>query len=479
MKHSFMILCLVFLSATTPSAEGEVVPIQLVLHQAASPSPALKYPLLPELRDTIPGNAVTHYRRAIQILKQDGPPEKGREEMVDRWIKVSLNDLPREEVGKFLKQCETMFQEVEAGARSEQCDWGRTEEFRKIGSSTQLPDLQEMRSIAVLLQLRIRFELAEGRTEKAIGTLRTGFALARHVADQPLMACAFVGVAIASMMEARLEELIQQPDAPNLYWALTDLPQPFIDLHKPMQGERLRDYGNFPGLAEAAADLNAKPWTSEQVLKGANFRALIEEERLPAMSATDTAALAVFVVSRHETAKKRLIKQGRPKELVDAMPHLQVAMLDSFLQYDQLFDDAMKCQTLPYWEALPLLQEADKRRIVALDQAILHNGGPAIPIYALLLPTLSKAIVIRVCNDRRIAALRCIEAVRLYAAAHNGKLPSSLADIKDAPAPVDPVTGKPFDYRIAGDRALLTCTPFPGQTPSNANTPTFELIMKK
>ena len=306
----------------------------------------------------------------------------------------------------------------------------------------------------------------------------TGFGLARHVADQPSLACAFVGVAIASMMEARLEELIQQPNAPNLYWAISDLPTPFIDLHKPMQGERVRDYGNFPGVAEAATDLNAKPWTTEQVLKGANLRPLFEMDHGSALSPADTAALAVYVVSRHESAKKRLIKQGRPKELVDAMPQLQVAMLDSFRQYDQLFDDAMKCQTLPYWEALPLLKEADKRRIVALDQAILHNGGPAIPIYALLLPTLSKAIVIRVCNDRRIAALRCIEAIRLYAA-HDGKLPPSLEEIKDAPAPIDPVTGKSFDYKLVGDHAFLSCTPFPGQTPNNANTPSFELIMKK
>ena len=44
---------------------------------------------------------------------------------------------------------------------------------------------------------------------------------------------------------------------------------------------------------------------------------------------------------------------------------------------------------------------------------------------------------------------------------------------------IDPVTGKAFDYRVAGDHAFLTCTPFPGQPPSNANTPLFELIMKK
>ena len=143
----------------------------LTLHAPVPSQRALQYPLLPELRDTIPGNAADHYRQAIKFLKQDGPPEKGREELVDDWIKVPLKDLPREEVGKFLKQCETTFQEVELGVRSEQCDWGLTEKLRVTGASTPLQDLHEMRLIGKLLQFRIRFELAEGRTDKVIGTL--------------------------------------------------------------------------------------------------------------------------------------------------------------------------------------------------------------------------------------------------------------------------------------------------------------------
>ena len=34
-----------------------------------------------------------------------------------------------------------------------------------------------------------------------------------------------------------------------------------------MQGERVMAYGTFPGMAETAADLNAKPLTPEQVEK--------------------------------------------------------------------------------------------------------------------------------------------------------------------------------------------------------------------
>ena len=40
-------------------------------------------------------------------------------------------------------------------------------------------------------------------------------------------------------MLGRVEELIQAPGSPNLYWALTDLPRPLLDLRKALQGEKL------------------------------------------------------------------------------------------------------------------------------------------------------------------------------------------------------------------------------------------------
>ena len=108
------------------------------------------------------------------------------------------------------------------------------------------------------------------------------------------------------------------------------------------------------------------------------------------------------------------------------------------------------------------------------------KSGPAIPIARLLPPGgTDKVFSARTRIDRRLAALRCVEAVRLYAAAHDGKLPASLDEIKDVPLPLDPVNGKPFDYRVAGDRAYLSCSPFPGQPANNTNTPTYELTIKR
>ena len=57
--------------------------------------------------------------------------------------------------------------------------------------------------------------------------------------------------------------------------------------------------------------------------------------------------------------------------------------------------------------------------------------------------------------DRALAAMRCIEALRLYAAAHDGELPATLDDIKEVPIPLNPVTGKPFGYHLEGKTAVL------------------------
>ena|GEM_PF-403355 len=57
--------------------------------------------------------------------------------------------------------------------------------------------------------------------------------------------------------------------------------------------------------------------------------------------------------------------------------------------------------------------------------------------------------------DQHIAALRCVELVRLHAA-RRGTLPDSLGQITGVTIPTDPVIGKKFAYRRDRQRAFLT-----------------------
>src|SRR5438552_1237053 len=81
----------------------------------------------------------------------------------------------------------------------------------------------------------------------------------------PFYLCPLLGGAVATFMTKELELFLTQEQAPNLYWALTDLPRPFLDLRKPLEGHRYATYACFPGLLDVARGLNAGPMNAEQL----------------------------------------------------------------------------------------------------------------------------------------------------------------------------------------------------------------------
>src|SRR5262249_2513275 len=155
-----LIACCASLPAA-PTDAPAVRPAPFVLRAAAAPTPALKYTLLPELRDTRPGNAAERYRKAVRIRKQDAQLERAYYLRVDQWMQTPLKDFPCDEVREFLKALDTTFAELDAAARCESCDWGLTERIREKGYATLLPDVQECREFAYFLSLKIRLEVAE------------------------------------------------------------------------------------------------------------------------------------------------------------------------------------------------------------------------------------------------------------------------------------------------------------------------------
>ena len=64
-----------------------------------------------------------------------------------------------------------------------------------------------------------------------------------------------------------------------------------------------------------------------------------------------------------------------------------------------------------------------------------------------------------------VATLRVFEALRLYAASHDGQWPDRLSDITEVPIPLNPFDGKPFVYQRHGNKAFLTSVKGPGMCP--------------
>src|SRR5947209_1955988 len=126
-----------------------------------------------------------------------------------------------------------------------------------------LPDVQQLRDLANPLKLQAQLEIADGHFTEAVRILRIGYTMAKHANQADTLISSLVGTAIAQLMTDQATELSQIPGAPNLYWALTDLPRPLINLREAMQAERLMVNALFP-LQESGVDVRTIPLSIQQ-----------------------------------------------------------------------------------------------------------------------------------------------------------------------------------------------------------------------
>jgi hypothetical protein len=451
--------------------------VRLTIHPAPAPVPALKYQFLPEFRDQVTGNALIHYHRAaLMIGKMPGP-----DDAYWKWIEMPPKELPREQVQKFLQKYHNLFRELELAARCDRCDWQFRERMKTDGFGLLLPDVQQLREFANLLRVQAGLEIAEGRFKDAVKSLRVGFAMAKHCNESPTLIAALVAVAIANHMADELNELIQASGAPNLYWAITDLPRPFIDLHLGMQSERMIVNGIFASLAQVGIDIRTTPLSPQQlqvVVDGVGQMLDVGGGRHVSEAEQTGTRLALIgiAIKGYPEAKQYLLSQGVSAEIVEAMPRLQVVLIFALAEYDRLFDEMIKWQGIPYWQARAGLEKAD--RAVREDRAKASELG-RIPVASMLIPAVQRVFFATAKVDRKLAALRCVEAIRLYAATHEGKLPATLSDITEVPVPIDPVTGKEFEYKMEDGKEILYGPPPSGEKPGYQNYLKFELTLAK
>ncbi|MGO8746469.1 MAG: hypothetical protein ACLQNE_10805 [Thermoguttaceae bacterium] len=148
-------------------------------------------------------------------------------------------------------------------------------------------------------------------------------------------------------------------------------------------------------------------------------------------------------------AKADLFAAGYAKDVVEAMSPAQAVFSDMFEVYEVRRDDLLKWFYVPYWRAAEEMERLES----GIKTASTHAE------FALLAESLGvdlrNVIYTEARIERQLAVVRVIEAIRLYAAAHGGKLPAKLEEIREVPLPINPVTGKPFAYHLDGDTAIL------------------------
>src|SRR5262249_51852771 len=147
--------------------------VKLTLTPAGESSPALNYPLLPELSDQTPGNAVVSYYRAFSPEWWGVVHKREVSEKVEKALSTPLAELKDSDL-KWLTTF-TALPEVDRGARRAYCDWELVPRLKEEGIYLLIPDVQGMREVGTLLAARARLEMAEGRLDAAVHTLQTGF----------------------------------------------------------------------------------------------------------------------------------------------------------------------------------------------------------------------------------------------------------------------------------------------------------------
>lgn len=211
-------------SATAPEGDSaRLVGLAIApakFDSAAGPS------LLFEPNELTDGDGAELYAEAAQAL-----PQAMNGEQIRRWLAAPLSELPQTQVNALLQQARASLELTSRGAGCDKCDWP------PFQPGTMPANLSGYRDLARLLCLRARLEVAQKRYDNAIETIRTGLAMARHIGEGPTVVQGTVGVAIAAMVLRCVEDLAQASGSANLHAALGTLPQPLIDVERPISSE--------------------------------------------------------------------------------------------------------------------------------------------------------------------------------------------------------------------------------------------------
>ncbi len=413
----------------------------------------MKYRLLPPLLERRAGNAAVWWNQLLAYYNGSLLTELDKRETRDKieaWMAIPIGD-PREKEFRAREpivdklQENGIFAKLDYAARFDACDWELPCDLQIV--DPYAAELRARRSCGLLLAAKAHREIADRKYDDAVHTFQTGFALARDVGHRHLFISAALGTQIATLTAEQVEQFIQQPDAPNLYWSLVMVPEPLIDYHAGFESEMNNLYFGTPYLR----DLDKKR------LSNAQWDDLLAR-LLADCSKYHIDAPVTKIAEGYPRAKKYLIDNGRKQAEVEAMPRSQVILLFTVRLYEELSDEQYKVWFLSYGDAAAEWQRQEGKMREGYRQEIIPLAASGQVAFVDL-----KRVETRV--PFFISRLRIFEALRIYAAAHDGSLPRQLTDIREVPIPVNPYDGKPFTYRCDGNRAFLSVESGPKQGP--------------
>jgi hypothetical protein len=441
-----------------PLPAGEKV-VRFSVQPMAAPKPALKYQLLPEVEEMQSGNAAHEY---IRCFAEQRIFFFSRESAADRarFLSMPLADLAKEKLQGYSSRS---LQRADWAARLDICDWMTLRSLQADGTDLLVPELGPLALLGESLHVRFRGQVARREYGDALGTAKTILALARHLGEHPAGSASLLGISIGDRALAGLEEMVQQPGSPNLYWALTQLPCPLVEIRKGVQGDRALVAADLRPLRKDAV---MAPEQLEEVTALLSGRVAFLREQSGQPPRNFRAELKAKVVDAAVVggARERLVAAGIAEALVKDFAPAQVVLLDAKEVYQAQRDDSLKLLGLPIWQvdvpSVPTAKDVD--------------GG----LFGGLVSRVMDARRAQVRLERRVALLRCVEALRLSAAGHDGRFPESSAAV-EVPLADDPFTGKPFAIELKGATARVCGQGETGERDGHDHGVCYEVTVRK
>lgn len=441
--------------------------IKMEVTPADEPVPAFKHRLVYDRHQRLPGNRPQWYARAY--------PEETYAHRV--WLEATSRDddafndyyvfgtpISAVDWDKFEKPRSAarslMDTYLAPGAQRRDCDWG-IDADRLVGPEAiafLLPEFQGSRRFARMANAAVREAIAQRRYDDALRYLRTEYQLGRDVAEEPILVCCLIGVAMHGTANGGLTDLIAAPDSPNLYWALSELPSPPVSIGEAMNADLALPERVFPILEGAeTTERTAAEWNAawQRLVLQSQDGTINSDTRL-SEGLLGQLVPTLFGLTGYSHAKERLVAWGHDPAEVEAMAVGRVLTIYTAKVIRIAADEHRKAHIAD------LSMSQSRRQGHAADQLLGkmrplsdHPDREIVPIVSWLMPATHavKTAEMRVARD--IAALRVIEALRMHAARNEDRFPHTLEDVTCVPVPDNPATDKAFIYHLRGQTAVL------------------------
>ena len=440
----------------------------VTLAPKAEHKPALSIRFIPDPFNAKPGNAAIYYLKAGGFFEQTMAQQAKRKFEEDSraaagdkdyapyiWLETELKDLPVEKVKEYLSYTsfQTLF--LEEAASRLHCDFDRQIKTVENPAGYLLPEVQAVRDLARVQSMRFLVAMAENRTDGAVKILGQLIAMGPHFCQEPFLVSNLVGTACVNIGLQQAYYLSEHPDAPNLYWAIAQLPNPLINLEQSLAYEREFLFEQVKVLREVDDTPKPDGYWSDFIDR---FTAAIKGvgKPLDELESFGKAGITLAIGSNVPKAREYLAKiEGMSNDKLNKLPNAQIFFLAMRRFYERYRDEEFKYSFLP--EHARKKSNATSKEF---GESLKRYGLIAIPTSSLL-PAVQAAQSASQRTQQQLAMWQTIESIRHHLATHDNKLPAALEEL-ELPAPHDPLTSGPFEYVVHAAGATLKGAANPG-----------------